>query len=174
MWRISSNTIRKSSPLGDPLLNAPGTFSQQNQRGRISIPVRPRSRSAVLISFTIRICSIKRPEREPDNPALVPATLRSWQGLPPQMRSTGNNSFPDNFVISPSCDILGNLCLVTFIGNGSISLAQSGMNPARTAARGKPPMPSNRLPMVIALISSPPPQSSGWYVPQPERYRPHS
>lgn len=174
MWRISSNTIRKSSPLGDPLLNAPGTFSQQNQRGRISIPVRPRSRSAVLISFTIRICSIKSPERAPDKPARVPATLRSWQGLPPQMRSTGNNSFPDNFVMSPLCTILGNLRSVTFIGNDSISLAQSGINPARTAARGNPPIPSNRLPIVRALISSPPLRWSGWYAPQPERYRPRS
>ena len=34
------------------------------------------------------------------------------------------------------------------IGNGSISLAQIGSMPHRTEARGKPEMPSNRLPIV--------------------------
>ena len=145
---ISSSTIRKSSPLGDPLLNAPGTFSQHIQRGRMSAPVRPRSLSAVRISFMIRICSIKRPERAPDNPARAPATLRSWQGLPPQMMSTGSSSLPFNFVMSPLWAMPGKRRSVTFMGNGSISLAQRVLIPYRSAARGKPPMPSNRLPMV--------------------------
>ena len=41
--------------------------------------------------------------------------------------------------------------MVTAIGKASISLAQTGSMPLRTAARGKPPMPSNRLPIVIFL-----------------------
>ena len=35
------------------------------------------------------------------------------------------------------------------MGKASISLAHSGTMPQRTAARGKPPIPSKRLPMVI-------------------------
>ena len=75
---ISSSTILKSSYFGVPLEKAPGTFSQHIQRGRISTPKRPRFWSAALISRTIRICSIKRPERAPARPALAPATDRSW------------------------------------------------------------------------------------------------
>lgn len=171
---ISSRTIRKSSYFGVPLLNAPGTFSQTNHLGRTDSPDRPRKISAFRISFVRRICSMNRPERAPSRPRRVPATDRSWHGLPPQMMSTGGRSSPRSFVISPTCSILGKRCFVTSIGNPSISLAQSGMIPARIAARGKPPMPSKRLPMVKVLISSPPLRSSGWYAPQPERYRPHS
>ena len=48
--------------------------------------------------------------------------------------------------------------MVTSIENGSISEAHKGVIPFRTAASGKPPIPSNRLPMVICVnqvISSP-------------------
>ena len=48
--------------------------------------------------------------------------------------------------------------MVTSIGKASISLAQTGSMPLRTAARGKPPMPSNRLPIVIFLSGA-----SGWF-----------
>ena len=34
------------------------------------------------------------------------------------------------------------------MGKGSISLAHSGTMPCRTAASGKPPIPSKRLPIV--------------------------
>ena len=68
---ISSRTIRKSSPFGVPLEKAPGTFSHTINRGRISRAARPRCLSASLISFTIRTCSIKRPERSPERPGTV-------------------------------------------------------------------------------------------------------
>ena len=48
--------------------------------------------------------------------------------------------------------------MVTAIGKASISLAQTGSMPLRTAANGKPPMPSNRLPIVIFLSGA-----SGWF-----------
>lgn len=99
----------------------------------------------------IRICSRKRPDRCPARPALAPATERSWHGLPPQTMSTGVSFAPSSLVISPTCCIWGNRNLVTAIGKASISLAQTGSMPLRTAARGKPPMPSNRLPIVIFL-----------------------
>ncbi len=143
--------MRKSSPLGVPELNAPGTFSQHIHRGRTASPVRPRSKSAFRISFTTRICSIKRPERAPDRPALAPATLRSWQGLPPQMISTGGRLAPFSFVISPTWIMSGKWCFVTSMGKASISLAHTGVIPFRTAARGKPPMPSKRLPIVSVI-----------------------
>ena len=146
--QISSSTIRKSSPLGEPELNAPGTFSQHSSLGRIDTPVRPRCSSAALISFTMRICSINRPDLAPARPERGPATLRSWHGLPPQMMSTGGSLAPFSFVISPTWIISGKCFWVTRMGKGSISLAHTGTIPLRTAAKGKPPMPSNREPMV--------------------------
>lgn len=149
---ISSNTIRKSSYLGVPLEKAPGTFSQHRNLGRTKIPDRPRNISAFRISFVMRICSMNKPERAPANPARAPATDKSWQGLPPQRISTGGSSAPLSFVISPTWIISGNRSFVTSMGNGSISLAQRGLTPQCTAARGNPPMPSKRLPMVISWL----------------------
>ena len=68
--------------------------------------------------------------------------------------STGGSFAPSSLVISPTCCIWGNRSLVTAIGKASISLAQTGSMPLRTAAKGKPPMPSNRLPIVIFLSGS--------------------
>lgn len=50
----------------------------------------------------------------------------SWQGLPPQMISTGGSFAPSNLVMSPTCRICGNRIRVTAMGNGSISLAHTG------------------------------------------------
>ena len=113
---ISSSTILKSSYFGVPLEKAPGTFSQHIQRGRMLTPSRPRALSANRISRTIRICSIKRPERAPARPALAPATDRSWHGLPPQMMSTGGSSAPCSFVMSPTWSISGKRSFVTSMG----------------------------------------------------------
>ena len=76
----------------------------------------------------------------------------SWQGLPPQMISTGGNAAPSSVVMSPTCVIRGKRRWVTEMGKGSISLAHRGFTPQRTAARGNPPMPSKRLPIVSTLI----------------------
>ena len=150
-WR----TTWKSAPLGDPLLNTPGTFSQQNHLGRTDSPARPRCMSAFRISLVTRTCSRNSPDRAPANPARVQdATDKSWHGLPPQMMSTGGSSAPSSLVISPTWSISGKWCLVTWIGNGSISLAHSGVMPCRTAASGKPPMPSNKLPIVVTCFAS--------------------
>ena len=70
------------------------------------------------------------------------------------MMSTGGSSIPLSFVMSPTWTMSGKRCRVTSMGNASISLAHRGLMPFRTAARGKPPMPSKRLPRV----------SSGWVV----------
>ena len=70
------------------------------------------------------------------------------------MMSTGGSFAPSSLVISPTCCIWGNRSLVTAIGKASISLAQTGSMPFRTAANGNPPMPSNRLPIVIFLSGS--------------------
>lgn len=72
-------------------------------RGRTSSPVRPMLLSCSLISLTIRICSMYKPERAPARPARFPAMLKSWQGLPPVMHQTGVISAPLIFVISPKC-----------------------------------------------------------------------
>lgn len=149
---VSSRTMRKSSPLRLPLENAPGTFSQHMIRGRIDKPVRPLFLSASLISFMILICSIKRPERSPANPARAPATDRSWQGLPPQMISTGGSFLPFSFVMSPTWTMSGKCFFVTLMGKDSISLAHIAAMPFFTAASGNPPMPSNRLPSVIFFV----------------------
>ena len=76
------------------------------------------------------------------------------------MMSTGGSPAPSSLVISPTWIMPGKRFWVTWMGNGSISLAQTGVMPWRTAARGKPPMPSNREPMVnvfLSCITCPPP-----------------
>ena len=76
------------------------------------------------------------------------------------MMSTGGSFAPFNFVMSPTWIMPGKCFLVTWMGNGSISLAQTGVIPLRTAASGKPPMPSNREPIVnvfLSCIICPPP-----------------
>ena len=156
--------ILKSSLGGSPEEKAPGTFSQHSILGRIDTPDRPRSISAFLISFVIRICSMKSPERAPASPALAPATERSWHGLPPAIISTGGSSAPFSLVISPKWSIWGKCVDVTAMGNGSISLAHNGTMPLFTAARGKPPMPSNKLPSV-SITCSPPERWPCRYVP---------
>lgn len=71
----SSRTVRKSSPPFDE--NAPGTFSQTMYLGRTNRPVLPAALSRSLISFMIRICSMYKPDRSPESPARLPATLKS-------------------------------------------------------------------------------------------------
>ena len=70
--------------------------------------------------------------------------------------STGGRSAPLSFVISPTCTMSGKCVFVTSMGNGSISEAHKGVIPFRTAASEKPPMPSNRLPIVSSLMPLPP------------------
>lgn len=153
---ISSRTILKSSLGGSPEEKAPGTFFHEKILGRTDTPDRPRSISAFLISFVIRICSMKSPERAPASPALVPDAMeRSWHGLPPAIISTGGSSAPFSLVISPKWSIWGKRVDVTAMGNGSISLAHNGTMPLFTAAKGKPPMPSNKLPSVSITCSPP-------------------
>ena len=46
----------------------------------------------------------------------------------------------------------GSRLVVTRMGNGSISDAHTGVIPARSPPKGKPPEPSNRLPRVRGLF----------------------
>lgn len=62
--------------------------------------------------------------------------------------STGGSFAPSSLVMSPTWIIPGKWCFVTSMGKASISLAHTGVIPFRTAASGKPPIPSKRLPMV--------------------------
>nr|DAE81884.1 MAG TPA: hypothetical protein [Caudoviricetes sp.] len=62
--------------------------------------------------------------------------------------STGGIFPPSISVMLPKCCISGKCRFVIAIQLGSISLAQSARIPHRCAARGKPPIPSNRLPSV--------------------------
>ena len=73
---ISSRTRRKSSPLWP--LKAPTTFSHTMYRG-LAVP--EAASLCSLISLTSRVCSKKRTDRFPSNPAFVPAGLcRKWTG----------------------------------------------------------------------------------------------
>lgn len=67
------------------------------------------------------------------------------------MMSTGSIADPSILVMSPRCFMAGNRTDVTLIGNGSISLAHTGSIPCLLPARGKPPIPSNRLPSFIVF-----------------------
>ncbi len=62
--------------------------------------------------------------------------------------STGGSFAPSSLVMSPTWIMLGKCFWVTRMGKGSISLAHTGTIPLRTAAKGNPPIPSKRLPMV--------------------------
>lgn len=64
--------------------------------------------------------------------------------------STGGSFAPSSLVMSPTWIISGKWCFVTSMGKASISLAHTGVIPFRTAASGKPPIPSKRLPIVVA------------------------
>lgn len=56
---------------------------------------------------------MNRPERSPARPARLPATERSWQGLPPMMTLTGSTSLPFILVMSPRC-FMGCLLFLLF------------------------------------------------------------
>ena len=77
------------------------------------------------------------------------------------MISTGGSFAPSSLVMSPTWTMSGKRIFVTWMGNGSISLAQTGVMPPRTAANGKPPIPSKRDPIVSPAspltIAAPPP-----------------
>ena len=105
---------------------------------------------------------MNRPERAPARPALAPATDKSWHGLPPQIISTGGSSAPCSFVMSPTWTISGKRSFVTSMGKASISDAHTGVMPLRIAAKGNPPIPSNKLPNVKPLISPPPVRLCAW------------
>ena len=138
----------KSAPL--LLLNAPGTFSQTANRGRICLPVLPMRSSAALISLIILTASKNRLLRWPScMPSCFPATLKSWHGLPKVMMSTGFTAPPLMSVTLPSCLASGNLAEDTLIQNGSISESHFVSIPFIKPASGKPEIPSNKLPSVI-------------------------
>src|SRR5690554_6433410 len=65
--------------------------------------------------------------------------------------STGSISPPFILVTSPKCFMKGSRLVVTLIGNGSTSDAQTGWIPERSPPKGKPPEPSKRLPRVSPL-----------------------
>ena len=71
------------------------------------------------------------------------------------MMSTGGSCAPSSLVMSPTWRISGKCVFVTAMGKASISLAHRGTMPLWTAARGKPPIPSNRLPRVIIFFPLP-------------------
>lgn len=79
------------------------------------------------------------------------------------MMSTGGSTAPFSFVMSPTWIMLGKRCFVTSMGKASISDAHTGVMPLRIAAKGNPPMPSNKLPIVSLLISPPPVRLCVWY-----------
>lgn len=70
------------------------------------------------------------------------------------MMWTGGMAPPFSFVTFPKCAIPGKWRFVMEIGAFSISLAHTGTIPQRTAASGKTPIPSNRLPSRISFISA--------------------
>lgn len=57
---------------------------------------------------------MNKPERSPAKPARLPATERSWQGLPPMITLTGSTSQPFILVMSPRC-FMGYLLKLFFL-----------------------------------------------------------
>ena len=141
---ISSRTRRKSSPL--LLEKAPATFSHIMYFGYSPFVF-------FLISLTIRTASINRPERAPSSPFCPPATLKSWQGLPKLIMSTAGILPPSISVISPRFSASGKCRFAISMQFASISLIHTVFIPCRSAASGKPAIPSKRLPSVMLSSS---------------------
>lgn len=118
------------------------TFSTMRKRGRSSP--------------TNRAISDQRPERLPASPSPFPATLRSWQGKPPEITSTGPTSSPRNVVTSSKQGTSGQCFASTRRQNGSISQNATVSNPpVRSSPRLKPPIPENRSKTFSALTPAP-------------------
>ena len=130
-------TVSKSFPPFDE--SAPGTFSQITKRGYLPFV-------ATSISMMILIASQNSPDLPPPRPARFPAMLKSWQGDPNVIISTGSILSPRTSFTLPRCFICGRCVLVTAIGYGSTSLAHTARPPHITAHSGIVPLPSNRLP----------------------------
>ena len=128
---MSASTPMNAPKSRPPLVEkAPGTFSQMNQRGRISRSSRAKSRAS--------------PERAPSMPALFPATLKSWQGVPPTRRSTDPRySSPFILVMSPMFGTSGNLCCNTRQGKGSISEKATASHPSGRHAQDAASIPEH-------------------------------
>ena len=117
----ASSTALKSRR--EELDKAPGTFSQSANFGYSPLV-------ASCISLMILMASRKRPLRSPARPSRLPdATLRSWQGEPKVMMSTGGSLPPWSFVMSPKCSMSGKCFFVTETHSGTISLAHRGLIP---------------------------------------------
>ena len=94
-----------------------------------------------------------RPDRVPEAmPARFPARLRSWQGEPPHMTSTGSTSAQLILVMSPRLGVSGHRVAASLQGPGSTSLVHATRASGSTAIAtpmSRPPYPVNRLPMVV-------------------------
>ena len=144
--RPPSSPCSNSTRLNAPLVKAPRTFSHTTRRGR-----------SVLIASNI---DSQRPERVPEAmPARLPARLRSWQGEPPQMMSTGSTPDQSTCVISPRFGTPGQRTSASLHGPGSTSLVQATRAPGSRAIRtamSRPPYPVNRLPIVVIATTPQP------------------
>ena len=97
-----------------------------------------------------------RPERVPvAMPARLPARLRSWHGLPPQMMSTGSTSDQLILVMSPRLGVSGQRTSASLHGPFSASLVhatRASGSRAMATPMSRPPYPVNRLPMVVMIV----------------------
>ena len=81
-------------------------------------------------------------------PALRPAALRSWQGVPPQITSTVGTSFQSRAVISPRFGASGNRCSRIEHAPGSMSDTHTVLPPVTSStAMSSPPYPLQKDPM---------------------------
>ena len=81
---------------------------------------------------------------------------QSWHGLPPQMMSTAGSLAPSSFVTSPTWIMPGKRYFVTSMGKASISLAQRGSIPARTADPVKEASHGQLHPITIPWVGEKP------------------
>src|SRR5271170_8166137 len=125
-----------------PLVLRLGTFSTSTQRG--------------CSSRTTRAYSNQRPDRLWSPRSLPPAaTLRSWQGKPPLMRSIGLRLCLPTLLTSRNLGTLGHRFSRILLQKGLISTCHDVSNPAHSRPRSIPPIPENRLPWVNAPSMQP-------------------
>jgi hypothetical protein len=118
----------------------------------------PRTRSAATFSTStnrgcssqmIRKYSDQRPERAPVIPSCLPALEMSWQGNPPQMRSTSERLCRPTSRTSRNRGTSGQCLARTLVAYSLISTCHEHFIPARSSPKSIPPIPANREPNVI-------------------------
>lgn len=102
------------------------------------------------MAIASRICTHRLDLVPAVMPDRFPAWLRSWQGDPPVMMSTGSTVAQSTVVMSPRFGMPGKRMAMILHAPGSMSDTQAVVAPSTAStAPSRPPYPVNRLPILM-------------------------